>query len=93
MSIVGRTIGGLWERLRKIGPCQYSEDEFINADIENDMRDHTKALEAARAAIANQETANQELHDVLETSRERSREFAEFEELIRKETRRVRRIP
>jgi hypothetical protein len=68
----------------------YTEDEILNAENENDLYDHKKALESAKSAIADRIAANRRLHRVLQTSQARSQEFGEFEELV-KEASRVRR--
>lgn len=69
---------------------RYTDDDVLNAETENDLYDHRKALEKAQTAIANRENPDRQLHDVLEKSRVRSQEFIAFEELIRKEADRVR---
>lgn len=81
--------------LRKLLRCVWcshrlTDDDRLNAETENDLYDHRKALEAAQEASANRAEPNQKLHSVLDASRSRSQEFVLFEELIRKEADRAR---
>lgn len=77
MNALARFFNMLWFRR------SYTEDEILNAENENDMYDHSKALKAARTAVADRISSNKKLHNVLRASQSRSQEFSKFEELIK----------
>lgn len=77
--------------LQKLGAVpHYTDDDLINAETENDLYDHGKALEAARSAFADRKLSETKLRGVLDAHDARTAAFAQFEQRLKKETNHVR---
>lgn len=75
--------------LRKIGVVSpFTNDDVINAEIENSARDHQGIVVRLQTAVTRRLEANHALREALMIAQERTSSFADFEQLtIRREDR------
>lgn len=76
-------------RLIGLAP-KFTHDDILNAENENDLFDHGKAVQAAGFAITNRKQSTEKLRTLLEAHIARSEEFAQFEERLKREAKNVR---
>ena len=66
-----------------------SRDEIINAQIEDNARDHSHIVDKLQAAFERRTENNERLRDAIRIARQRTSSFADFERMIiRKEANR-----
>jgi hypothetical protein len=80
----------LWRKMKS----PFSDDDVLNAENEDALREHSKAVEEMRTVTEIRKSTNTKLREVLlqalEGAAEPSPQFGEFERSIRKERRRER---
>ena len=83
----------LWRILQMIGLCRrdYTEEDIRDAEVDDAFWEHQRATTAAKDVAACRGATNKKLDIAIEGSRQRSKEFENFERMIRSETHRVRR--
>lgn len=59
-----------------------SRDEIINAQIEDNARDHSNAVDKFQAAVSRRNESNERLRDAIRIARQRTSSFADFERMI-----------
>lgn len=64
---------------------EFSDDDTIDASIENTLYDHGKAVEAVKCATERRRSGNEQLRRILMAARVRSTTFSDFEHAIRRE--------
>lgn len=75
-QVLRKTLGRLGVRL-------WSDDEYINAEQDDKLHEHSKAADALRGAAVKRREANVALRDSIARARRTTSEvFADFEKLI-----------
>jgi len=80
--------------LRSIGVLSdFTHDDILNAEAEDALLEHSKVVREMETTTRVRKTVNDKLRRVLAEARERSSSFGDFEQNIRRETRRHVRRP
>jgi len=69
----------------------FTQDDILNAETEDALMEHKKVVDEVNATTHDRKLINAKLRGVLSEARERSSHFADFEQSLKRDRRRVRR--